>query len=73
MRFGCFSGLYISGLLQHEYGFPRAAKRLAIAHTLRDAKVEWALGRPAAPPHRRAAAPPHRRTAAPPHRRTAAL
>jgi len=35
VRFGCFSGLYISGLLQHEYGFPRAAKRLAIAHTLR--------------------------------------
>ena len=63
VRFGCFSGLYISGLMQHEYGFPRASKRLAIAHTLRGAKVEWALGRHAAPPHRRTAAPPHRRHA----------
>jgi hypothetical protein len=56
VRFGCFSGLYISGLLQHEYGFPRASKQLAIAHTLRGAKVEWALGRHTAPPPRHPAA-----------------
>ena len=61
-RFGCFSGLYVSALLQHEHGMPHAARQLAIARTLHSSLVDWSLG---ALLHELVLAPSDRRRAPP--------
>jgi len=62
-RFGCFSGLYVSALLRHEHGLPRAARQLAIARTLHSSLVDWSLG---ALLHELVLAPSERLRGAPP-------
>jgi len=44
VRYGCFSGLYISQLLRTSHGLPEEAKLVSVARSFDGTVVDWTLG-----------------------------